>query len=185
MFIHQICVLINIDAPEVRNIYKNKTKSETKNESDRSLANLCKFLTSHFIIGINLRRYDINAHYPYSPLPYRRSPSPNRSYQSPYQSPYRIPHVYAPILPSRAFDYTTPAPSPPPATDEHHAEQHQEVDEGQEQVPAPSHAEVDEKNAPRISSQDEKGLEPQTQSNTKDKKSEKSTLLKVDICIMQ
>ena len=63
-----------------------------------------------------MRRFDnINAQYPYSPLPYRRSPSPNRSYQSPYQSPYRIPsssHVYAPILPSRA--YTTPAPSPPP-----------------------------------------------------------------------
>ena len=53
--------------------------------------------------------------------PHRRSPSPPpRSHPSPpprsHPSPYRIfhsNHVYAPILPSRAYDYTTPAPSPP------------------------------------------------------------------------
>jgi len=46
--------------------------------------------------------------------PHRRSPSPpGRGYQSPYRIPHSS-HVYAPILPSRAYDYTTPAPSPPP-----------------------------------------------------------------------
>ena len=46
--------------------------------------------------------------------PHRRSPSPpGRGYQSPCRVPHSN-HVYAPILPSRAYDYTTPAPSPPP-----------------------------------------------------------------------
>ncbi|XP_023328184.1 uncharacterized protein LOC111701225 [Eurytemora carolleeae] len=45
--------------------------------------------------------------------PHRRSPSPPpRSHPSPYRI-FHSNHVYAPILPSRAFDYTTPAPSPP------------------------------------------------------------------------
>ena len=69
-----------------------------------------------FLAG-TLKRFE---HIP-SFSPHRRSPSPPpRSHPSPpprsHPSPYRIfhsNHVYAPILPSRAFDYTTPAPSPP------------------------------------------------------------------------
>jgi len=58
-----------------------------------------------------LKRFE-NFH-TYSPIQHRRSPSPNRSYHSPYRI-NQSKHVYAPILPSRAYEYTTPAHSPPP-----------------------------------------------------------------------
>ena len=65
------------------------------------------------ISGSALKKFDHLTSY----SPHRRSPSPTRGYQSPFRLSHSS-HVYAPILPSRAFNYATPAPSPPHPTEE-------------------------------------------------------------------
>jgi len=67
----------------------------------------------HSIDGSALKKFDHLTSY----SPHRRSPSPTRGYQSPFRLSHSN-HVYAPILPSRAFNYATPAPSPPHPTEE-------------------------------------------------------------------
>ena len=64
-------------------------------------------LDYNFLVGA-LKRFEHISSF----SPHRRSPSPTRSYPSPYRISHSN-HVYAPILPSRAYEYTTPAPSPP------------------------------------------------------------------------